>query len=119
MLTQGVRGDELPQEEEIAEADLELYGVDWEGLGDDQILQSNEENNMEEPGVIQQAEQFVQPQHLNRVSLESPDHPFSDDQVVWLSGQLAQYQDMQNREHVLQAWGDGLVYARMLDPDRF
>ncbi|KAI0316586.1 hypothetical protein OF83DRAFT_1026042, partial [Amylostereum chailletii] len=34
MLTQGVRGDVLP-EENLSEQELEVYGVDWEGLQDD------------------------------------------------------------------------------------
>ena len=34
MIVHGIRGDLLP-EEEMGNEDIEVYGVDWEGLGDD------------------------------------------------------------------------------------
>ena len=39
MLVHSVRGDQLP-EEELNEAELEVYGVDWEALRDKWLLQS-------------------------------------------------------------------------------
>ena len=44
MLVHGVRGDQLP-EEELSEEELEVYGVDWEGLLDEWLLQSQRANN--------------------------------------------------------------------------
>ena len=35
----GVRGDSLP-EEEMSNEDIEIYGVNWEALSDNQLLRS-------------------------------------------------------------------------------
>ncbi|KAF8143071.1 hypothetical protein K438DRAFT_2110938 [Mycena galopus ATCC 62051] len=46
MYVNGVRGDQLPQEEEdLGEDELEVYGIDWQGLRDDNILHSQAQNN--------------------------------------------------------------------------
>lgn len=120
MLVHGIRGDEIPVEEDsMTEEELELYGVDWEELGDDEVLASHEENNTDEPETNPPVEQLGQPQHLNEVRLDSPDCPFTDEQISWLTDRLAQYNILQNQEVVIQAWTNGLVYARMLDSNSF
>lgn len=46
MLVHGVRGYQLPTETEpINDEELEVFGVDWEGLTDDMLLESRENNN--------------------------------------------------------------------------
>ena len=45
MLVHGVWGDQLPDEDELSAEELEVYGVDWEGLRDDGILQAQSLNN--------------------------------------------------------------------------
>jgi hypothetical protein len=49
MLVCGVRGNQLPTEE-LNEEELEVYGVDWEDLQDDQLLQSQRDNNPQQEG---------------------------------------------------------------------
>ena len=44
MLVHGVHGDQLP-EDDLTEEELEVYGVDWEGLGDERLLHSQRANN--------------------------------------------------------------------------
>ena len=38
-MVHGICGDQLP-EEVMSDEDLEVYGVDWEGLHDEQLLRS-------------------------------------------------------------------------------
>ncbi|KAJ7705834.1 hypothetical protein B0H14DRAFT_3099686 [Mycena olivaceomarginata] len=46
MYVNGVRGDRLPPEEEnLNEEELEVYGIDWQGLRDNGVLQSQAQNN--------------------------------------------------------------------------
>ncbi|KAJ7633530.1 hypothetical protein DFH06DRAFT_1272399 [Mycena polygramma] len=45
MLANGVRGNQLPAEEVLSEEELEVYGIDWAGLRDDDLLASQRTNN--------------------------------------------------------------------------
>ncbi|KAF8185877.1 hypothetical protein K438DRAFT_1836458 [Mycena galopus ATCC 62051] len=46
MYVNGVHGDQLPQEEEdLGEDKLEVYGIDWQGLCDNNILHSQAQSN--------------------------------------------------------------------------
>ncbi|KAJ7120403.1 hypothetical protein C8R44DRAFT_623637 [Mycena epipterygia] len=69
-LVHGARGhalvDELPEEE------LEVYGVNWEGLHDDALLQSQRNNNRAESGWNSWIGRTGPPEHLNEVPIESP-----------------------------------------------
>lgn len=44
MLIHSIHGNQLP-EEYLTEEELEVYGVDWEGLHDEQLLCSQGANN--------------------------------------------------------------------------
>ena len=44
MLVHGVRGNQLP-DEDLSDEELEVYGVDWEGLHDEQLLRPHWGNN--------------------------------------------------------------------------
>ncbi|KAF8208063.1 hypothetical protein K438DRAFT_1574451 [Mycena galopus ATCC 62051] len=45
MLVNGVRGNQLPEEEPLSEEELEVYGIDWSGLREDDLLASQQANN--------------------------------------------------------------------------
>lgn len=49
MMVHGVRGDALSNDE-LSDEELEVYGVDWEGLVDEQLLQSQQNNNFHTEG---------------------------------------------------------------------
>jgi len=49
MFVHGVRGDQLP-DEQLNDEELEVYGVDWEGLHDETLLQSQRRNNTTNEG---------------------------------------------------------------------
>ena len=66
MIVHGVWGDQLP-EDELSEEELEVNGVDWEGLQDDQLLWSQRENNSTDEGWSSWVGQQGPPAHLNEV----------------------------------------------------
>ncbi|KAJ7769386.1 hypothetical protein B0H16DRAFT_1238581, partial [Mycena metata] len=73
-LVHGVHGHALTAD--LSEEELEVYGVDWEGLYDDTFLHSQRENNAEETGWTSWLGQVGPPEHLNEVPVESPRGPF-------------------------------------------
>ncbi|KAF8174169.1 hypothetical protein K438DRAFT_1610186 [Mycena galopus ATCC 62051] len=50
MLINGVRGNQLP-DDAMSEEELEVYGIDWEGLRDDALLDSQQRNNPSAEGA--------------------------------------------------------------------
>ena len=70
MFVHGMRGDQLPEEELSKE--LEVYGVDWKALHDEQLLRSQTANNSQGEGWTSWVGQTGPLQHLNEVSVEPP-----------------------------------------------
>ncbi|KAJ7867303.1 hypothetical protein B0H13DRAFT_2236738 [Mycena leptocephala] len=70
MLVHGVRGHALPGE--LPEEELEVYGVDWEGLHDEVLLDSQRNNNSSEDGWTSWLGRSGPPEHLNEVPVEPP-----------------------------------------------
>lgn len=65
MYTNGLRGTELPMSAE----ELELHGVDWEGLQEDQVMESRRANNTADEGTASWVGQAGPPAHLNEVTV--------------------------------------------------
>jgi hypothetical protein len=99
MFVHGVRGHQLPAEEHLTEEELEVYGVDWEGLHDERLLQSQQQNNPGNEGWSSWVGHVGPPEHLNGVSVDPP----AD------SLQIAQVEVL---DQALQPW-----YERMVHPD--
>lgn len=99
MFVHGVRGDQLPAEEQLAEEELEVYGVDWEGLHDERLLQSQRQNNSGNEGWSSWVGHVGPPEHLNEVSVDPPSDSLQTSQVEIL-------------DQALQPW-----YERMEHPD--
>ncbi|KAJ7632351.1 hypothetical protein FB45DRAFT_866070 [Roridomyces roridus] len=51
MLVNSIRGNQLPAEEALSEEELEVHGIDWEGLRDDNLLASQRQNNTVSKGA--------------------------------------------------------------------
>ncbi|KAH8085980.1 hypothetical protein BXZ70DRAFT_863551, partial [Cristinia sonorae] len=72
MLVHGVRGERPAAEDELqSEAEMEAYGIDWEGLRDEQVLRSQRMNNdpYEESGSW--VGQTGPPAHMNEVRVDT------------------------------------------------
>ncbi|KAJ6456206.1 hypothetical protein C8R45DRAFT_943862 [Mycena sanguinolenta] len=46
MYVNGVHGEQLlPEEEDLGDEELEVYGIDWQGLQEDRLYESQAQNN--------------------------------------------------------------------------
>jgi hypothetical protein len=80
MYVHGVRGFSTgpnPQDD-IDDEELELYGVDWEALRDDAILQSRATNNPTDENGTTWLGHSAPPQQLSGVLLDPPTQPEDD-----------------------------------------
>ena len=113
MLVHGVRGDQLP-EEELNEAELEVYGVDWEALRDEQLLQSQRDNNLREEGWSSWVGSIGPPQQLNEVSVEPPSGGLLVHEVGLLDQALQPLMDDMADNNIIALWAHALAYARVI-----
>ncbi|KAJ7914589.1 hypothetical protein B0H13DRAFT_1872840 [Mycena leptocephala] len=61
----------------MSEEEMEVFGVDWEALRDDNLMDSREENNPINKESTSWLGRIGPPQNLNEVSVEPPTGPFS------------------------------------------
>jgi hypothetical protein len=115
MLVHGVRGDQLP-EEDLSEEELEVYGVDWEGLHDERLLHSQRENNPTSEGWSSWVGQIGPPEQLNLVHVDPPIGLLQPSEVAaldetlqpWLQGSVS------DDEEIIALWTHALAYVRTM-----
>jgi len=119
MLTNGVRGDILSDDLPLEE--IEVYGIDWEGLQDEQLLASiYDGNDVQTEGFDSWVGQVGPPPHLNEVHLDAPPQgPFTALEVEAVDNAVAHYSGLGDDDSIIEAWRAGLVAARMMRPDFF
>lgn len=100
MLVHGVRGDQLP-EEDLTEEELEVYGVDWEGLEDEKLLNSQRVNNSLSEESNSWVGQVGLPNHLNEVSANPPIGSLSQQKVQALDLSLHQWMHSPNDADII------------------
>jgi hypothetical protein len=118
MFVHGVRGDQLPVEEAMTEEELEVYGIDWEGLYDDHLLCSQRENNSVAEGWTSWIGHMGPPDHLNEVSVDPPPGPLSPHQVDSLNHALQPLVErMENPSDgdIIILWTMALTYSRAMN----
>jgi hypothetical protein len=113
MLVHGVRGSDLT--EVMSAEELEVYGIDWEGLRDDHILRSQRLNNDVEEGATSWLGQAGPPERLNEVRVDPPDIPFEEDMCQGLLERLHPWLGQADDGSVICAWTYGLAYARHIN----
>ncbi|KAF8129107.1 hypothetical protein K438DRAFT_1912179 [Mycena galopus ATCC 62051] len=97
MYVNGVHGDQLPQEEEdLGEDKLEVYGIDWQGLCNNNILHSQAQNNSTTEGSSSWVGHTGTPPDLSQVIV-----------------QLAEDGD------IILLWSQALAHVHVLYPDVF
>ncbi len=73
MLVHGVRGSRLPTpEEELTDEELEVYGVDWEGLDEAQLLLSLRQGAPSNEASTSWIGRTGPPENLNEVHVDQP-----------------------------------------------
>ena len=119
MIVHGIRGDPLP-EEEMGNEDIEVYGVNWEGLGNDRLLQSQRENNSANEGSTSWIGRIGPPQNLNEVSVYPPSSDvLTSDELIGLAETVRLWYGLPDNEDKLLAWSHGLGYAKALQGNLF
>jgi hypothetical protein len=122
MLTQGIRGTQLPTPATttpMTDDELEVFGVDWDGLRDDSLLQSREANNSSTEGSSSWLGHSGPPEHLNEVSVEPPTGIFMAEELMMIDRSLLHLAGAIEEVDVARLWIEGLALARNLYPDLF
>ena len=110
----GIRGDSLP-EEEMSNEDIEIYGVDWEALSDDQLLRSQGENNSTNEGSTSWIGQTGPPQHLNEVPLYPPSSDvLTSAELLALAETVHPWYGLPDDENKFLVWSHGLGYVKAI-----
>jgi hypothetical protein len=118
MFVHGVRGHQLADEEEITQEELEVYGVDWEGLHDDHLLHSQRQNNSVAEGWTSWVGRVGPPDHLNEVSVDPPSGPFLAHQVEALDHGLQPFTERLvnlTDADIIGLWTTALGYSRVMN----
>ena len=118
MLVHGVRGDFIT-EGDLNPEELEVYGVNWEVLENEQILVSRDTNNDRSENWTSWIDQDGQSPHLNEVIVEPPQGPLSEEEVQHIDNTVSPYVDQADTESRFQMWYQALALARDLHPDIF
>lgn len=119
MFVLGVRGTD--PEELTSDAELEAYGVDWEGLHDDTLLESRQDNNPEDEGSTSWIGRIGPPpaEQLNEVAVEPPTGPFSTGEMQEMEATLGHLAGAVDDAAVANLWTQALIIARQMHPALF
>jgi len=119
MLVYGARGDQLPHEPNMDDEEMEVFGIDWEALRDENVLSSQRENN----GQQEEAESWLgrigPPPHLNEVHVNSPDAPLSPAEIQSIDNAVYLWMGSREDDSIIQTWIHGLATARHLRANFF
>ncbi|KAJ7818740.1 hypothetical protein B0H13DRAFT_1738953 [Mycena leptocephala] len=115
MLVQGVRGDPVS----MSDAEMEVYGVDWEALHDDALLESRQENNPADEGSTSWIGRVGPPERLNEVNVEPPSGPFSTLEIQALEAALGHLAGDVDDAAVANLWTEAIILARQMRPNLF
>lgn len=122
MFVHGVRGDQLPPEDSITGEELEVYGVDWQGLRDDQLLASLRANNPVNEGPTSWIGRTGPPEDLSEVSVDPPQLNLAQEHMqaleILLQRHLPIPQSVTSQEISLR-WVNGLAIVRSIYGDLF
>ncbi|KAJ7621560.1 hypothetical protein DFH06DRAFT_1009844 [Mycena polygramma] len=116
MHVHGVRGtDPTPMSNE----ELEVYGVDWEALHDDSLLESRQENNPPDEDSTSWIGRRGPPERLNEVAVEPPAGPFSPSELQLLEHAVGHLAGAVEDIAVANLWTEALIAARRIRSDLF
>ncbi|KAJ7886954.1 hypothetical protein B0H13DRAFT_1627782 [Mycena leptocephala] len=120
MFANGVRGDQLPAEEEnLSEEELEVYGIDWQGLHDDNLLQSQAQNNSTAEGSSSWIGRTGPPPNLSQVHVQPPPGTLTEEEVADLYNSFAHLIGSAEDTDIFSLWNQALAYVRVLYPNVF
>jgi hypothetical protein len=118
MLVHGVRGDQLP-DEDLTEEELEVYGVDWEGLHDEQLLNCQRANNPISEGWNSWIGRAGPPDNLNEVSVDPPVGFLSPGEVDAMDQALETWMHSPVDGDIIALWTHALAYVQLMRSNLF
>ncbi|KAF8220746.1 hypothetical protein L208DRAFT_1331987, partial [Tricholoma matsutake] len=121
MFVHGMCGGPLPTPEVVPllEEELEVYGVDWEGLHNDGLLQSCTGNNVADEGSGSWVGCSRPPENLNEVHLDAPSGVFTQEEILAVDVALVPLAGAAEDVDVARLWVEGLALARAMLPNEF
>ncbi|KAK1233803.1 hypothetical protein PQX77_003020, partial [Marasmius sp. AFHP31] len=102
MFVSGMRGDSL-ENYPMSEEELEVFGVDWEGLHDDVLLKSLRGNYNDEGGSSWIGQRGPPPE-LSEVVVEPPPCSLSEQEVGSLLDHVSELPKTPRKEDVHRLW---------------
>lgn len=118
MLTNGVRGSDILSDT-MPEDELEVFGVDWEGLQDEQLLGSIYARNIQSENSDSWVGQVGPPPHMNEISVDAPQGPLTAPEVDVINNAVGEYIGQGDDDSVIVIWTTGLLMARLMRSDLF
>ena len=103
----------------MLEEELEVYGVDWEGLHDEQFLNSQRVKNLLSKGLDSWVGQVGPPDHLNEVSIDPPVGPLLLHKVDALDQLVQQWVHHPDDTDIITLWTHALVYVWIISSNIF
>jgi hypothetical protein len=120
MMVHGIRGDTLPNDD-MSQEELEVFGVDWEALRDENILTSQRDNNdpFEQPDTW--LGRVGPPPNLNEVQVNAPEVPLSLTvmEIQSIDNAVSSWTGLGDDHSITQTWIHGLATAWTLRPGLF
>ncbi|KAJ3860488.1 hypothetical protein EV359DRAFT_49016 [Lentinula novae-zelandiae] len=116
-LVNGIRGDDVRQFA-MTDEELEVFGVDWEGLQDEVLLAALRRNYIHE-GPGSWLGRRGPPPDLNEVIVDPPSIILTQQQVASLDQQLNNHVRLPWEQEVVRLWIDALAIARTMYPHEF
>ncbi|KAF8058660.1 hypothetical protein FPV67DRAFT_1428128 [Lyophyllum atratum] len=121
MIVHGIRGYQLPRLDDsiMTEEELEVFGMDWEGLREDNLLQSREANNPRNEDSGSWLGRVGPPEHLNEVPLHAPQDVFTPEELRYIDQTLLPRAGAVQDLDASMLWTEGLALAKNMYPDLF
>lgn len=120
MYVHGVRGSQLPNEENLSPDDMEVYGVDWEGLQDDHLLRARSSNNPDSEEATSWIQGGPPPrERMNEIVVEPPTELLSVDELDYINRHVPVVIEELSEGEISRMWRAGLIAARSLRSDIF
>ncbi|TDL14093.1 hypothetical protein BD410DRAFT_734592 [Rickenella mellea] len=119
MLVHGVRGSQHQDVDNMTAEELEVFGVDWEGLQDEGVLNSRQQNNPLSEDSSSWIGRTGPPEHLNEVNLDAPNAPLLPQEQYFLQQSLQPLMQSAENTDIIILWTQGLALARNLNSHMF
>ncbi|KAL0564272.1 hypothetical protein V5O48_017782 [Marasmius crinis-equi] len=118
MFIWGLRGDAL-ENFPMSEEELEIFGVDWEGLHDDTLLRALRENYSSDGASSWLGPRGPPQGDLSEVEVTPPPCSLSVQEVRSLLEHISPLPKSSQRDDVHRLWSTALVFVRQLHPELF